>query len=165
MPALTVKIPGSSKLDTKRNLEDCIHYAADKTGKEALDVALIATYLFEAIADKLSLNEFVLVPGFGMFCNYFRRGTPYGCERRVVAHFVAASNLNAYIYHSVPEATARGTKNRVSQYVTRSNVSNHQRSGKKVKRNSESIPPAVALEHVRESLLRNAPQKKHRVSV
>src|SRR5436305_1730003 len=57
-----------------RALEECIDHVAERTSYGAHDAAIVVSYFFQQIAERLANNESVPIPGFGTFKPYCTKG-------------------------------------------------------------------------------------------
>ena len=154
MAGIKIKIPNQTTVPNRKHFARCLEYVADRSHYTMADAAIVATLIFEALADSLARNEPVQVPGFGLF--HVRaikdRGQPY--PRKTYAAFRAARQLAAYVNRSVSEQQAEAFGARLHNYVVHNNVGGiHSRWTSHTQRhpvpNMDSELPSVALERVR----------------
>ena len=62
-----IRIPFAAKAADAQPLRRCIEHAAEKSGLCPFQVAIVASHFWEALADAVSANKVVDIPGLGRF--------------------------------------------------------------------------------------------------
>jgi hypothetical protein len=100
-----VRVPFLSKAEHARPLQRVIAYGADKLGMSHYLAVKLATYLFEGVADEVSLGGVVRVPGFGVWGPWLWDGTDG--RRAVYPRFVAARPFRLHVRCTAEPGQAR----------------------------------------------------------
>ena len=81
----------------------CIRRAADETGRNEFEVAIVMSYFFQELTEQVAMNRVVRIPGIGVFGVklYYPRNDPHALGRTYPA-FSGSSAFRNYVATCCP---------------------------------------------------------------